>query len=286
MDDFGDELEEIKREIVESRSLTIKTNNLVNGLSADINSIAKRQQSYERGLKLNSALFYATVVVLVLVGAKIVLDARVDAERAKAKDQLDESAKLEKEVKLLQAREESRVRAERKAIDFWALIQNEKRAEAISAWPEVSKLSLSGTERAIFERTVERFTNELSLLAYQAGLEHIRAGRWQQAEHALSESLQYKSEAPHSAETRYQLARALKTLGRQSEAIVILQQLSEGASNREVMDDATFLLAQSQVDIEAWNDAKSTYRNYVRRFPKSVRKNEARQKLAELQLYH
>ena len=34
MDDFGEELEEIKREIVESRSLTIKTNNLVNGLSA------------------------------------------------------------------------------------------------------------------------------------------------------------------------------------------------------------------------------------------------------------
>jgi TolA-binding protein len=286
MDDFGDELEEIKREIVESRSLTIKTNNLVNGLSADINSIAKRQQTYERGLKVNSALFYVTVVVLVLVGAKVVLDARVDAERAHAKDQLDEAAKLEKELKLLQGREESRVRAERKAIDFWALIQNDKRVEAIEAWREVSKLPLSGTERAIFERTVERFTNELSLLAYQTGLEHIRAGRWQQAEHALTESLQYKSEAPHSAETRYQLARALKTLGRQSEAIVILQQLSEGSSNREVQDDATFLLAQAQVDIEAWNDAKASYRNYVRRFPKSVRRNEARQKLAEISLLH
>ena len=38
------ELEEIKREIVESRSLSIKTNNLINALSADLKSIAKRQQ--------------------------------------------------------------------------------------------------------------------------------------------------------------------------------------------------------------------------------------------------
>ena len=56
MDDFGNELEEIRREIVESRSLSIKTNNLVNALSADVNSIAKRQQNYERGLKWNSAV--------------------------------------------------------------------------------------------------------------------------------------------------------------------------------------------------------------------------------------
>ena len=42
------DLEEIKREIVESRSLTIKTNNLVNALAADLKSIAKRQQGYER----------------------------------------------------------------------------------------------------------------------------------------------------------------------------------------------------------------------------------------------
>ena len=62
MDDFGEELEEIKREIVESRALTIKTNNLVNGLAADIHGIGKRQQGYERNLKFSSVGFYALVV--------------------------------------------------------------------------------------------------------------------------------------------------------------------------------------------------------------------------------
>ena len=49
------ELEEIKREIVESRALTIKTNNLVNALAADLKSISKRQQGSERRLLVTSA---------------------------------------------------------------------------------------------------------------------------------------------------------------------------------------------------------------------------------------
>jgi hypothetical protein len=49
-----DELREIKKEIIESRGLVIKTNNLTNALSADIKSIAKRQQTYENRLKWNS----------------------------------------------------------------------------------------------------------------------------------------------------------------------------------------------------------------------------------------
>ncbi|MEZ4372402.1 MAG: hypothetical protein R3B07_16365 [Polyangiaceae bacterium] len=43
MDESGRELEELRREVVESRSLTIKTNNLVNALAASLKSMAKRQ---------------------------------------------------------------------------------------------------------------------------------------------------------------------------------------------------------------------------------------------------
>jgi len=40
---------------IESRGLVIKTNNLTNALSADIKSIAKRQQGYERRPRLETA---------------------------------------------------------------------------------------------------------------------------------------------------------------------------------------------------------------------------------------
>lgn len=286
MDDFGEELEEIKREIVESRSLTIKTNNLVNGLSADIHGIGKRQQGYERNLKFSSVGFYGLVVGLVLLGAKVVIDARVDAEQAVAKELRTNLERIEKELKLLEGREETRTVAERRAMEFQDLVTSQNRVEALKRWPEVTRLALTRAERVNFERAVERFRNEMSVIAYNTGLDHIRAERWHEAEKALRSSLENKEDAPHADEARYQLARALRTLGRQREAISLLLDLSEGSTSNEVTDDATLLLGQAQMDIEAWNDAKNTLRNFVRRFPNSPLRFTARDELAKLKLSH
>jgi TolA-binding protein len=286
MDEFGDELEEIKREIVESRSLTIKTNNLVNALAADVKSIAKRFQGYERRLTWNSATAYAVFVATVLFAGKVVLDARVDAIRAQTKDTHDLADKQDKDLKTLQQREEARTRTERRAAEYYGLIVAGKRREIIDQFDEVSHLDLSRVERQVFEAALERAKNELSLIAYQTGLDHVRTARWHEAEQALRESLSEKSNAAHSSEARYQLAVALRALGRQRDAIPMLIELSESSPDKEVVDDATFLLAQCQVDIEAWNDAKTTLRTFIRRFPTSSHLNEARAKLAELQLFH
>lgn len=286
MDDFGEELEEVRREIVESRALTIKTNNLVSGLGADVRGISRRQQAYERSLRISSVGFSVLVVALVLIGAKIVVDARVDAERTRSRDQRDRVARLEKELERLQAREESRARSEERAAKFYELVVAGKRAEVIAQWPDVSRSRLSRTERASFERAVKRFQNQRSMLDYQAGLDHARAKRWHEAERSLRSSLRRGSDSPHADEARYQLARALRTLGRQREAIALLLGLTESSKNRDVLDDATFLLAEAQTDMEAWNDAKSTLRSFLRRFPKSSHRSRARSSLAKLELYH
>ena len=82
MHDVDEELREIKREIIESRGLVIKTNNLTNALSADIKSIAKRQQAYEGRLSWNSATAYVVFVIVVFVALKFMVDARAFHVRA------------------------------------------------------------------------------------------------------------------------------------------------------------------------------------------------------------
>ena len=284
MDEY--ELEEIKREIVESRSLTIKTNNLVNALSADLKSIAKRQQNYERRIFFNSATAYVVVVAVLMILTKVAIDAQVESVRAQGKDTRDKLAELEKELEAAQSRDEAHTRASRQAGEYYDLIVKNQRREIIKQFPEVSKLKLTKTERAVFESAVDRAQNELSLIAYQEGLDHIRTARWHEAEQALRDSLAFKSDAAHSPQANYQLARALRALAKQREAIPILMGLSEASADREVMDEATLLLALAQEDIEAWNDAKNTLRSFIRRFPTSAHINEARMKLAEIQLHH
>lgn len=286
MHDPGDELDEIKREIVESRSLTIKTNNLVNGLSADIHSISKRQQGYERSAKINGLGFCAAILAVVIFGAKLIIDARVNAERADTRDQSGKLQKLESEILSLKKREDGRIVAEQRAADYQALLARKDRQAALERWPAISRLPLSRTERAIFRSATEKFREELSQQSYQAGLVHIRARRWHEAEKSFRSSLSKKSDASHAPEARYQLARALRTLGRHQEAVTLLVRLSKSSASREVLDDSTFLLAQVQIDTEAWNDAKGTLRSFIRRFPNSSLKSKARSALAKLKLYH
>jgi len=50
------------------------------------------------------------------------------------------------------------------------------------------------------------------------------------------------------------------------------------------LDDAMFLLAECLIDIQAYNDAKTTLRSFIRRYPKSPYLNDAKMALADLQV--
>jgi len=280
------EIEEIKREIVESRALTIKTNNLVNALAADLKSISKRQQGAERKVVLNSATAYVVTIAVLLVFVKLTWDIRIETVKSENKETRDQLEAVQKDIKVDQEREEAQKRASRQAGEFYQLIVQSKRQELIAAYPDVVKLDLTPTERAVFDAAVERAKNELSLIAYQTGVDHIRMARWHEAQQAFRESLKYKSDAAHSPQANLQLSRALIQLGLHRDAIPILMQLSEASADKEVMDEATLQLAEAELAIQAWNDAKNTLRAFIRRFPNSPHINDARAKLAEVSLYH
>ncbi|MEO7033917.1 MAG: tetratricopeptide repeat protein [Polyangiaceae bacterium] len=280
------EIEEIKREIVESRALTIKTNNLVNALAADLKSISKRQQGAERKVVLNSATAYVVTIAVLLVFVKLTWDIRLETVRGENKETRDQLDAVQKDIKVEQEREEQQKRASHQASEFYQLIVQSKRQELIAAYPDVVKLELTPTERAVFDAAVERAKNELSLIAYQTGVDHMRMLRWHEAQQAFRESLKYKSDAAHSPQANLQLSRALIQLGLHRDAIPILMQLSEASADKEVMDEATLELAEAELAIQSWNDAKNTLRAFIRRFPNSAHINDARAKLAEVSLYH
>src|SRR5258706_1162265 len=116
------ELEHVKREIVESRALSIKTNNLVNALAADLKSISKRQQGAERKVVLNSATAYVVTIALLLVFVKLAWDIRLETVRGENKETRDQLDTLAKDVKVGQEREELAKRASHQAGEFYQLI--------------------------------------------------------------------------------------------------------------------------------------------------------------------
>lgn len=280
------DLEEIKREIVEGRSLTIKTNNLINALSADLKSIGKRQQHYERRMLAHSIAAYVVTIVVILFLTNLAMEAQIDAVRAEGKDNTNRVTSLEGELNQVLEREKKRTDASQEAARLHQLLRAEKRREFLSELPKVSQLDLSPTERDVFEIAGRNARQELSLLSYQTGIEHARAGRFHEATQTLRESLDLERDSPHAAQATFELARAHRALDQQKTAIFILMKLTEAAPTVDVLDEATLLLADCQIDISLFNDAKETLRTFKRRFPDSPLGLEAQKRLSELDLKH
>src|SRR5512140_38965 len=130
--EIDEELREIKKEIIESRGLVIKTNNLTNALSADIKSIAKRQAGYERVLSFNSAAAYILFAILAFLGLHMAYEVRVrSVKAAKAVVEVREK-RLKREVAQFRAQIDDRLAAEAKAEALYKLICQGRRAEAIA----------------------------------------------------------------------------------------------------------------------------------------------------------
>ncbi len=286
MDEVDEELRDIKREIIESRGLIIKTNNLTNALAADIKSIGKRQLAFERRAFWNSAAANALVVLVVIGVVKLAWDSRVESVERETRRAKARVAALGEELKALRQQNDVRVQAETAAAAFYELLRAGKKKELVDAWNQLPQEQLSRAERAFFRDAVARTASRLSIDAYHAGLEHMRAARWHEAVLSLEEALRYDDTASHAPSAQLELARGYRQLNRQREAIPILLKLSEASADPEVLDDAMFLLAECLVDIQAWNDAKTTLRAFIRRYPNSPYRNDAKMTLADLTLRH
>jgi TolA-binding protein len=282
MHEVDDELREIKREIIESRGLVIKTNNLTNALSADIKSIAKRQQSYERRLTVNSATAYVVFVVVLFAGLKFFVDARVDAIDATTKHLRDENARIKQDLDDARQLQAERDAAELEAAKFYDLVRQGKRVDLIRGWDSMHNKPLSKAEAALFADAVEKAKAEQASLLYLQGLDSARLQRWQEAATAFEDSLHYEDGGAVAPQAKLALGSAYRKLHKQKEAIAVLEPLVESNIDREVQDDALEQLAWCQTEIEAFNDAKNTWHTLLRKFPDSHYAAEA--KLALLQL--
>lgn len=280
------DLLEIKREIVEGRALSIKTNNLVSALSADVKSISKRQIGYERRMTLHSTAAYVVTVLVILGLSKVALDAQVGLVRSEAEQQKARLAALEKEVKAAEQKTEKRNVAMREASSLYDLITSREDKAILEKIPSALALELSPIERKVFEEAGRRARHNISVASYQAGVEHLTKGRYHEASIALRDAIDLEYDSPFTPSAMYQLARAFRALGEQKRAIPLLMTLTESGASAEVQDEATLLLAECQIDAELYSDAKVTLRQFLRRFEKSPLRLEARQKLSELELKH
>ncbi len=282
MRDPDDEIREIRTEIIESRGLIIKTNNLTNSLAADIKSIAKRQASYERRFTWNSAVAYALFALLSFVGLKLWSDVRV-REIESEKDELTRQVgDLRRDLEEETRRAEKREQAEAKAAAYYTLIRNKELTRVVEGYEEISKEQLSKAESELFRDTEAKFRVHISVDAYQTGVGLMRTGRYAEAAESFQEAIRLQEDAAHIPGVKLNLAQALLQLGRAGEAQLLAQELVEQNIDKELQDDAALLLSQCAEKLGNIDDARNALRLLLRRWPRSALSPDARKHLSDL----
>jgi TolA-binding protein len=282
MRDADDEIREIKTEIIESRGLIIKTNNLTNSLAADIKSIARRQAGYERRFLWNSAVAYALFAALSFVGLKLWSDVRIDEMSSEKRELTRQAMGLRRDLEEETHRAEKREQAEVKAAAYYELIRKKDYAKVVEGYEDIRQEQLSKAEAEVFRDTEARYRLQLSTQAYQNALNLTRTGRYAEAAETLKEAISLKDDGGHIPAAKLELARNLLHLNRPAEAALLAQEVIDQNVDKEIQDDAAWLLSQCAEDLGNIDNARNALRLLLRRWPNSSLLPEARKRLNEL----
>ncbi|MCB9707268.1 MAG: tetratricopeptide repeat protein [Myxococcales bacterium] len=277
-----DEIREIKKEIVESRGLIIKTNNLTTSLAADINSIAKRQAVGERRAFWNSAVAYVLFATLSFVALKLLSDTRIREIEAEKNVLMRKVEGMRREFAQASKESERRLRAERQAEAFYELIRNNKKREAVKQYAALRNEPLSATEAKVFQAAIVRFRRDLALETFQNAITLARNGRYAEASDTYKRALELSEQGAEAAAIRYELARTLYKLDKHDEAIALAQAVMDQSDDRNLHDDAAWLLSHVYEDKAKLDDARSILQTLLRRWPQSEYAASARKRLGSL----
>ena len=281
--DLDLEIRDIKREIIESRGLVIKTNNLTATLGSDIKTIAKRQASYERKLTINSAVAYVLTVGVIFVGAYVASDQRARRYETERQAVEQQNQGLKGELEDMQKAQAARHKALHAASKLSDLVDRGEREELLEQLSSLDREQLSPLESRFLDETARRYRVELSLRAFQEGLEHSRTKRYPEAVASFERSLELEKSNGHAARVRLHLASALRLQGKQTDAIAVLRDLLDSdLLDRELVAESRWNLALCYIESHKRDEARRELLYISNKFPQSQYARTARAKLLEV----
>ena len=282
MRDVDDEVRQIKKEIVESRGLIIKTNNLVNTLGADIKSIAKRQAGYERRLNWNSGVAIAVIGVISFAGLKLYFDAQTGGMRSEMSAAEITVEELRGDLGDEVRRASDRATAAAKAAKYYDLIRARNRAEVVRGYPAMAKEALSAAEAAVFRDVEQQFRQDLSLDAYQKGLASVDSKKYSDGIKRFEEAIELHPNGSQIPAIRHALALALRKEKRSAEALVFAQQVADQTTDGALQPDGWWLVALCARDVGDLDTSRDALKLLIKKWPRSALSRDARPLLREV----
>jgi len=270
MVEIEEEIKDIKREIIESRNLGIRTDNAVKNLSADIKQIQKKTESYEKKYLFTSAAAYFIFVAIMGAGAYFLIESRSEKLRAENADLLAKDASQKSKNAELEGQLKAKDAASKQAMKVYARLKKDVSAEAIADFDSIKGRGISELEQLLLSELVSSKRIEVARVEYEEGRRALNRKDFDKAEDLYRKAIAHLGPTKDSLLTDllYDLGTTLHKNKKYAEATSLFERMLQRSTDNARNGEATYLIA-ANAELTAQPDkAKAGYLKFLEYFPK------------------
>jgi tetratricopeptide (TPR) repeat protein len=245
-------MEEIRREVVESRNMTIKTDNALKTLHAELKVVTAQQDAFQKRTWFSTGAVYILFVGLCVGGVVVISNARAssaNAERERLEKQVGE---LNSTIDKLKADAAAQMAAEQSALQVYrqmTTLPGEERLKGIDALSKIDQTRLAPFAKLVLQDRAVLLRKEVGGAVLEKGKAAFRRQDW-------SETI----------DASFFLGNAYFQSRKFEDAIKHLTRFTDGDKKAKMRDFAMMMLMQSY-DMTGNRDqavatAKEAYQTY------------------------
>lgn len=285
MIELEDEIKDIKKEIIESRNLGIRTENAVKNFSADIKQIQRKQESYEKKYIFTSVVAYLIFVGIMGAGAYFLVEARTEKLKAENAELVSKDSGVKAKIAELEGQLKARGEASTQAMKVYKSLKKGVSAEALADFDSVRGRGLSDLEQLLLTELVGSKRIEIARVEYEEGRRFLNRKEYEKAEEAYRKSLAHAGATKETllTDVLYDLGTTLHKLKKYADSTSFFERMLQRSTDAQRNGEATYLIA-ANAELTAQPDkAKEGYLKFIQYFSKHKWMKQAKQRLKKLQ---
>ena len=273
------ELADLRKEVLESRTLIIKTDNLLKNLSAELKAVSKKGEDQYRRTWYSSAVVYAAFAGLAIALGVLGSRAAVSSEKGHVEAAQGETEQAKKKADeavadLAKARKDAELRhaaSERAAAVFKMLGEGDPdaRMRAVEEAAKLDRTRLSSLEQRALDERAKALRAEFGKAALDRGVRAHRREDWKGAAADLTHYLALEPDGADALQASFLAGTALFNLKDWAGAEPHLERFATHGKGQKGVDFAFFLLGQVEESLGHPEKAAEVYKRGVAECPGS-----------------
>ncbi len=270
--DLSKPLDEIRREVIESRNMTIKTDSALKTLHAELKRVAQQQQDFQKRSWFSSGVAYLGFIALCVGGAIATSNARA-ASATNDKERLQKQVtELTTQVDKQRADAAAIAQAEAKAAQVYKMmttLAGEERLKGIDELGKTDLTKLTPFEKQVLQDRSLQLRKEVGAGILDRGKAAFRKQDWPETIEQLTRFLSMNPPEDDALDASFFLGNALLQSRKFEESIKPLSRFVDGDKKAKNRDFAMLLLVQAYDTVGQKDKAVEVTREAVNNYPAS-----------------